>query len=632
MAAMRAAPAVLPNPEGGRTTPSVVAYTGPGAPLVGEKARLRQERDPENTFSATKRLIGRRFGDWEVREAAAHSSYRIVPGSDGEAALFVPALQTTKSPIEIGSQVLRYMVSRSAPGEGPTQAVITCPAYFNDNQRKATELAGKMAGLEVSRIITEPTAAALLYNYESVNASGSGAQRTKPLEPGEVFAVVDLGGGTYDISILECTGEGVFSVISTAGDGYLGGEDWDKALADHLLSQFLSQHTDLGPLEQEQVRADPHVTSALRRAAEQAKISLSSASNVQIRVPGLYAGRTLSTSLSRKDFEQITQPTLQRMVRPIKMALSDANLGPADVSKILLVGGMTRTPSVRQQVRKLFGKEGLGVLNPDESVAMGAAIQGAILNKGVTNLLLLDVTPLSLGIETFGGGFSPIIKRNTTIPTRKQQTFTTAEDGQTLVKIKVYQGERSIAAQNNLLGEFELRDLPPLPKGKVNIDISFEIDENGLVMVKAVDQETHKEQKITISNTVLPEAEVQRILKEAESNKDRDAVIQELAGVKRAIEQVGDSAKATLQRFSQPSQSKPGATRAGLTPKLQTTLQQLGQAVTEADTWTSQNSDLSPTSPLGTEALKGRRDTALKLLDRLQTLIVDVGEVSYKRK
>src|SRR5579875_3887987 len=498
-------PVVITNAEGSRITPSVVAFTDSGERLVGQIARRQAITNPENTIFAIKRLIGRRYDDPEVQKAMKVLPYKIVRADNGDA--WVEIRGKKYSPAEISAFILQKMKQTAEDhlGEKVTEAVITVPAYFNDSQRQATKDAGKIAGLNVLRIINEPTAASLAYGLDK--------------KKDEKIAVFDLGGGTFDISILEI-GDGVFEVKATNGDTFLGGEDFDQRVIDYLADEFKKdQGIDL--------RKDRMALQRLKEAAEKAKCELSTAMETDINLPFITADASgpkhLNMKLSRAKLEALCADLLDRLEPPCLTALKDAGLTPRDIDEVVLVGGMTRMPAVQARVKKLFGKEPHKGVNPDEVVAVGAAIQAAVLKGEVKDVLLLDVTPLSLGIETLGGVFTKLIEKNTTIPTRKSQIFSTAADNQSAVTIRVFQGEREMAADNKLLGQFDLVGIPPAPRGVPQIEVTFDIDANGIVSVSAKDKATGKEQQIRIqASGGLTEAEIQRMIKEAEANAEAD--------------------------------------------------------------------------------------------------------------
>uniref|UniRef100_A0A5B7BTM5 Heat shock 70 kDa protein n=1 Tax=Davidia involucrata TaxID=16924 RepID=A0A5B7BTM5_DAVIN len=495
---------VIENSEGARTTPSVVAFNQKGERLVGTTAKRQAVTNPTNTLFGTKRLIGRRFDDPQTQKEMKMVPYKIVKASNGDA--WVEANGQQYSPSQIGAFVLTKMkeTAESYLNKGVNKAVVTVPAYFNDAQRQATKDAGRIAGLEVERIINEPTAAALSYGLN--NKEGT-------------IAVFDLGGGTFDISILEISG-GVFEVKATNGDTFLGGEDFDNALLEFLVGEF--KRTENIDLSQDRL-----ALQRLREAAEKAKIELSSTSQTDINLPFITAdasgAKHLNITLTRSKFETLVDHLIERTKNPSKNCLKDAGISTKEVDEVLLVGGMSRVPKVQQVVAEIFGKSPSKGVNPDEAVAMGAAIQGGILRGDVKELLLLDVTPLSLGLETLGGIFTRLINRNTTIPTKKSQVFSTAADNQTQVGIKVLQGERQMAADNKLLGEFDLMGIPPAPRGLPQIEVTFDIDANGIVTVSAKDKATAKEQQITIrSSGGLSEDEIQKMVREAELHLQKD--------------------------------------------------------------------------------------------------------------
>ncbi|CAN4107854.1 unnamed protein product [Withania somnifera] len=497
-------PKVIENAEGARTTPSVVAFNQKGERLVGTPAKRQAVTNPANTLSGTKRLIGRRFDDPQTQKEMKMVPYKIVRGSNGDAWLEANGQQY--SPSQVGAFVLTKMkeTAEAYLGKSINKAVITVPAYFNDAQRQATKDAGRIAGLDVQRIINEPTAAALSYGMN--NKEG-------------VVAVFDLGGGTFDVSILEIS-NGVFEVKATNGDTFLGGEDFDNALLEFLVSEF--KRTDGLDLSKDRL-----ALQRLREAAEKAKIELSSTSQTDINLPFITAdasgAKHLNITLTRSKFETLVNHLIERTRNPCKNCLKDAGVSLKDVDEVLLVGGMTRVPKVQEIVSEIFGKSPSKGVNPDEAVAMGAALQGGILRGDVKELLLLDVTPLSLGIETLGGIFTRLINRNTTIPTKKSQVFSTAADNQTQVGIKVLQGEREMASDNKLLGEFELVGIPPAPRGMPQIEVTFDIDANGMVTVSAKDKATSKEQQISIrSSGGLSEDEINKMVREAEMHAQKD--------------------------------------------------------------------------------------------------------------
>jgi len=496
---------VLENAEGMRTTPSMVAITDSGERLVGQPAKRQAVTNPTDTLFAIKRLIGRRYNDPLTEKDKGLVPYHIVAGDNGDA--WVEAQGNKYSPSQVSAFILQKMkeTAESYLGSAVTQAVITVPAYFNDSQRQATKDAGKIAGLEVLRIINEPTAAALAYGLEK--------------KEGGVVAVYDLGGGTFDISILEI-GDGVFEVKSTNGDTFLGGEDFDATIIEYLADEFKKeQGIDL--------REDRLALQRLKEAAEKAKIELSSASQTEVNLPFITADASgpkhLNVKMTRAKLETLVGDLIQRTVGPCEAALKDAGLKASEINEVILVGGMTRMPKVQETVKKIFGRDPHKGVNPDEVVAIGAAIQGGVLKGEVKDVLLLDVTPLSLGIETLGGVFTRLIDRNTTIPTRKAQVFSTAEDNQTAVTIRVFQGEREMAADNKLLGQFDLVGIPPAPRGMPQIEVTFDIDANGIVNVSAKDKATGKEQQVSIqASGGLGDADIERMVKDAEEHAEED--------------------------------------------------------------------------------------------------------------
>lgn len=526
---------VIENAEGDRTTPSIIAYANDGEVLVGQPAKRQAVTNPDNTLFAIKRLIGRQFDDEVVQKDIKMVPYKIAKADNGDA--WVEVNGEKMSPPQISAQTLKKMKKTAEDflGESVTEAVVTVPAYFNDAQRQATKDAGRIAGLDVKRIINEPTAAALAYGMDKKGGDST-------------IAVYDLGGGTFDISIIEIAetdGEHTFEVLSTNGDTFLGGEDFDLRLIDYLADEFKKESgMDL--------HSDPLALQRLKEAAEKAKIELSSSQSTEVNLPYITADASgpkhLVQKLTRAKFESLVEDLVERTLEPLKLALKDADLDVGEISDVILVGGQTRMPLVQKRVSEYFGKEPRRDVNPDEAVAVGAAIQAAVLSGDVTDVLLLDVTPLSLGIETMGGVASTLIEKNTTIPTKKTQVFSTADDNQTAVTIHVVQGERKQAAQNKSLGRFDLSDIPPAPRGMPQIEVAFDLDANGILNVSAKDKATGKEQSIVIkASSGLSDEEIEQMVKDAEAHSADDKKFEEMVMVRNTADGMIHATKKTLE-------------------------------------------------------------------------------------
>ena len=523
-------PKVIENAEGARTTPSIVAFSDSGERLVGQPAKRQAVTNPEATLFAVKRLMGRRYDDAMVEKSKKMVAYKIIKADNGDA--WVDVRGEKNAPSQISAHVLTKMkeTAEAYLGEKVTEAVITVPAYFNDSQRQATKDAGRIAGLNVLRIINEPTAAALAYGLDKKKTG--------------TIAVYDLGGGTFDVSVLEI-GDGVFEVKSTNGDTFLGGEDFDARIIDYLADEFKKENTvDL--------RKDRLALQRLKEAAEKAKIELSSATQTEVNLPFITADQTgpkhLNIKLTRAKLEALVDDLVQKTIEPCRMALKDAGLKASEIDEVVLVGGMTRMPKVQEVVKQFFGREPHKGVNPDEVVAVGAAIQAGVLKGEVKDVLLLDVTPLSLGIETLGGVFTRLIERNTTIPTRKGQTFSTAEDNQTAVTIRVFQGEREMAADNKLLGQFDLVGLPPAPRGVPQVEVTFDIDANGIVNVSAKDKATGKEQQIRIqASGGLSDDDIKKMVKDAEAHAEEDKKRRETVDARNQADNLVHTTEKTLK-------------------------------------------------------------------------------------